>query len=76
MSPESNARIAVDAGGIFTDLTLNHDHSLFTAKVPITQHDPMRGDFDTTSGKATRFAVVLQHAGNADKQATRHQRKP
>ena len=46
MSPKPNARIAVDIGGTFTDIALDHGSSLFTAKTLTTQDDPVRGVID------------------------------
>ncbi len=46
MSSKPNARIAVDIGGTFTDIALDHGNSLFTAKTLTTQDDPVRGVID------------------------------
>jgi hypothetical protein len=40
------ARIAVDIGGTFTDIALDTGSSLYTAKTPTTQDDPVRGVID------------------------------
>jgi len=39
-------RIAVDIGGTFTDVALDHDGALHTAKTLTTQNDPVRGVID------------------------------
>jgi N-methylhydantoinase A len=38
--------MAVDIGGTFTDIALDHGNSLFTAKTLTTQDDPVRGVID------------------------------
>jgi len=45
-----NARIAVDIGGTFTGIALDHGSSHFTAKTLTTQQDPVRGGHDGCCG--------------------------
>jgi N-methylhydantoinase A len=81
VSPKPNARIAVDIGGTFTDIALDHGSSLFTTKTLTTQDDPVRGVIDViriasanANCAADEIGAVIH--GSVDKQATRQERKP
>ena len=42
----TNARLAADIGGTFTDIAVEHGGSLHTCKVPTTLHAPEEGVFN------------------------------
>ena len=68
MSPKPSARIAVYIGGSFTDIRLDHDNSLFTAKTPTRQNDPVRGVIDViriTSANANWAADQIAAEGSS-----------
>ena len=46
MNNKRQTRIAVDIGGIFTDIALDNGSSLYTAKTLTTRDDPVRGVVD------------------------------
>ena len=43
--PRARSRVGVDVGGTFTDVVLNEDGAVRTAKVPSVPEDPSRGFF-------------------------------
>jgi N-methylhydantoinase A len=58
MKQPDPARIAVDIGGTFTDIALDHEGSLYTAKTLTTQDDPVRGVIDV-------IRIAIANAGCA-----------
>jgi len=52
-------RIAVDIGGTFTDIALDNDDRLYTAKTLTTQDDPVRGVIDVI-----RIATANAHCSS------------
>jgi N-methylhydantoinase A len=63
VSPKPNARIAVDIGGTFTDIALDHRGSLYTAKTLTTQDDPVRGVIDVIRIASTNANCAADEIG-------------